>query len=201
MNKRAGKRGGCVRYAAVASGLAWLAALSGCAPLGSSVRLLSYKDPHFPEPYHVNFRQCVYRLGPDGDCTFVARADDLSRRAAGGTIHQYLSVNLYWKPLPGKTFADKSSVDATLRYVLVCDSGVATYTGTGFVFPRNQPLGKGLIANIESGWLKLDSQIGAPPELLGEARVTGTLVAGRNASATIDMQREMEQYSSGAQRP
>lgn len=167
---------------------------AGCARSTSALSLTSYKDPYFPETYQVKLADCVYYVDPGGDYHIVGRASHTTTDGTDATITQLLHVHLFWKPWPGKTFDDPSTVDATVRYALVTEHGTAVYRGTGFVYPKQQRLSNRLIARIEGAQLRLESQTGAPPELLGDARVVGTLVAEDNASLAVDLRRQLDLY-------
>jgi hypothetical protein len=191
---------GIARSAATLTGLLLLLA-GGCArtPLGSDLRLVSYKDPLFPETYRVSFTDCTYRQCPRGDYQIVARSTH-GLKGAAGPVTQYVCLDVYWKPHPGKTFSNRTGTDATLRYVIVSDTGVSAYTGSGFVFPSQRKFPAALIAQLETGRLRPGAQTGHPPEILGEARITGDLVAKNDPHRAVDLLREMELLAAGAVR-
>lgn len=173
------------------------AALLGCHRPTSTVELVSYKDPYFPEPYQVDFDHCVYRVDRGGDHHLVGRADFQPSADGQGRVTQFLHVHMFWKPWPGKTYADSTGMDATLRYVIVTQSGVASYVGTGFVYPKRQRRNGTIVAKIEHARLRLETLVGAPPELLGDARLNGTLVATHQPNQALDTLREMELHAAG----
>jgi hypothetical protein len=98
---------------------------------------------------------------------------------------------MYWKPKPGKTYAESSTTNAVLRYVVASHDGVVTYGGTGFVYPKRGHDGR-LRVSIESARLQLDSLDGEVPDFLGQASLTGKLVAADDAGSAARMVREME---------
>jgi hypothetical protein len=174
--------------------------LLGCNRPTASLEITSYKDPYFPETYVVKLADCAYYVGPSGDYHLVGRAVHTPEDGGGGTIEQLLHVHLFWKPWPGKTFDNPTSVDATIRYAIVTESGRAIYSGTGFVYPKRRRLSDDVVARIEAGRLRLESQTGEPPELLGAARLTGVLVAKDNASLAVDLRRRLDLYG-GPRKP
>jgi len=166
--------------------------LAGCTT--SSIELLSYKDPYFPQRFRATFAQSTYRIAPDGDIhiTTCTRPDIANPDDDG--IVQYLHVQVYWKPAPGKTPAESTMSDALVRYVVATRTGVAVYTGTGFVFPKRKR-GHRLHAEIELVRLHLDSQSGDLPDMLGDARLTGELGAREDPVSTTQIIRTMEQLA------
>jgi hypothetical protein len=169
--------------------------LLGCTRPSAFLEITSYKDAYFPETYVVTLADCAYYVDSGGDYHVVGRAVRTPEEPGGGTIEQLLHVHLFWKPWPGKTFDDPSSVDAILRYAIVTDAGVALYSGTGFVYPRKRWMSEDVIARIEEARLRLDSQTGDSPELLGDARLAGTLVAKRNRSLAVDLRRRLDLHA------
>jgi len=169
--------------------------MSGCTRASASLEITSYKDPYFPETYQVELADCAYYVDPGGDYHIAGYASHTPADGGGGTIEQLMHLHLFWKPWPGKTFDNPTTVDATLRYAIVTGQGAAVYCGTGFVYPRKRRMSDDLIVQIEAARLRLEAQLGDPPELLGDARVVGELVAEHNASRTVDLRRRLDLYA------
>ena len=168
-----------------------LSLLLGCARPAASLQLTSYKDPYFPEIYDVQLADCAYYVGPGGDYHIAGRA--LHEPEDGGSsIAQLVHVHMFWKPWPGKTFDNPSTVDAIIRYAIVTDRGAAIYAGTGFVFSRKRRMSDDVVVEIEAARLQLESETGDPPELLGSARLAGKLVAKDNPSLAVDLRRQLD---------
>jgi hypothetical protein len=167
--------------------LGLLAMLAGGCGGGSMLRLVSYRDPYFPEHYHLNLANCAYRAEPGGDIEAVGRA---IQQTDQGTTTQYICIHIFWKPIPGKTFADSTMNDAVLRYVVSSGTGVAVYTGTGFAYPQ-PALGGGLDIALESGRLRLQSRSGME-DLFGDTEITGRLKARDDPAAAVTLIREAE---------
>lgn len=177
-----------------------LAGPLGCARPTSEIEFVSYKDPYFPEPYRVVFVECTYRVDADGDLHIAGRADFDSDQRDAGAITQYFHAHVFWQPRPGRTFANSTTTDATIRHVIVTADGMAAYAGTGFIYPRRRRGGL-LTAKIETANLRLEAQTGDAPELLGDARLRGTLRARRDDHATLDLVRRLEFHAAGGHQP
>jgi hypothetical protein len=165
--------------------------LSACARPTASLQLTSYKDPYFPETYDVKLADCAYYVGPGGDYHIAGRASH-TPDDGGGAITQLLHVHMFWKPWPGKTFDNPTTVDATIRYAIVTERGAAVYSGTGFVYPKKRRFSDDVIAKVEVARLSLESESGDPPELLGSARLAGKLMAKDDASLALDIRRQLD---------
>lgn len=163
--------------------------LVGCGARHSSAKIKSFKDPYFPEIYSVNFDECVFRIDAGGDYRLVALA---IHESDAGEIRQYLDIHVYWKPVPGKTPSNPSTLDATLCYAIQSASGVAIYKGSGFVYLKQRRWSDKLIGKLESGSLRLDTQIGSGAEFIGDATITGTLIARPDSNRAVDLMREIE---------
>ena len=166
---------------ALAAGLS-----AGCAT--STVLLVSYKDPYFPERIHIALSDGACWTDASGDIHAAARG---TTQTAQGTATHYLCIHRFWSPKPGKTHAEESMTDATLRYCVSTENGVLVYTGTGFVFPKKRLTG-GLEINIESARLRLESRSGDLPDIFGNSRLTGTLLARDDPDAAADLIRQAE---------
>lgn len=164
---------------------------AGCGLSTSTLELKSYRDPYFPEHYQVEFADCVYRVAPGGDIHVVGHTERSEADAPADPLTQSLHVHIYWQPHPGKTHAESSTSDAVLRYVVATDSGVAVYSGTGFAYPKSRRDGR-IEVRIESARLRLESQSGDVPDVLGDTRVTGRLIATNDPAQAAALVRESE---------
>ena len=166
--------------------------LLGCAGSTGTLELTSFKDPYLPETYQVEFTDCAYYTGPSGDYHIVGRATHSPEDNAGGEITQLMHVHLFWRPRPGKTFDNPSTVDATIRYAILTEQGAAIYCGTGFVYPKKRRMSDKLLVKIENARLRLEFQDGDTPDLLGNSRAAGELIAENNAALAVDLRRELD---------
>ncbi|TWT45477.1 hypothetical protein RAS1_19020 [Phycisphaerae bacterium RAS1] len=164
--------------------------LAACTP-ASRVQFTSYKDPYFPETFDVDFENCAYHYSPAGDLHIAAQRSWAPGERRADTVRQYIHVHVFWKPHPGRTFANASSDDALIEYAVVSRQGAAFYSGTGFLYPAKIKDGR-LTCRLEQARIRLDSQIGAPPEDLGDARVKATFNARDDGNAAVDMFHDLE---------
>jgi hypothetical protein len=173
-------------------GLFVLLSLGGCKrPIGE-LELTAYKDPVSPQTFDVKLWEGAYYVEPGGDYHIVGRSVHQPAGGAGtGEITQLVHIHMFWRPRPGKTFANSSMIDAVLRYAIVTDQGAALYDGTACVFVKKTYGGK-LKITLEGGRLQLSAQDGTAPEILGAARVEGELTAGPDSSLALQLRREID---------
>ena len=168
--------------------------LSGCAHATGNLELTSYKDPYSPATYDVQWDDCAYYTDPGGDYHIVARTTHIPEDG-GGEITQVMHVHLFWRPKPGKTFDNPSTVDATIRYAILTEQGATVYCGTGFAYPKQRRTSDKLLVKIENARLRLESQNGDAPDLLGNARAAGELLAENNAALAVDLRRQLDLHA------
>lgn len=162
-----------------------LVAWTGCAARSSTLRLESFKDPYFPEDVRVELSDCAYRVDSGGDI-------HVTGRAGRGAVQEFLHVQIYWRPHPGKTPAESTMLDALLQYVVASDQGAAVYSGTGFAYPRRPGSDGELQVDIEAARLELATRGGDLPDVLGPTRVTGTLHARHAPGQAVALVREAQ---------
>ncbi|MGD8450992.1 MAG: hypothetical protein PVJ57_04170 [Phycisphaerae bacterium] len=177
--------------AAIALLAAGLLLSVGCHRPACVLELRSYQDPYFPETYRLPLDRCVCRDDVSGNRDIIGTATHPTADPKQPPITQYLHVHLFWQPKPGVTFSNETSVNATIRYLVVTPTGSALYVGTGFVYPKRRRWGR-LIAEVETARLHLEEQVGMPPEVLGDTRLSGTLVAREDSAATVDLMHELD---------
>ena len=177
------------KYAPVI-GLFVFLSVGGCQRPAGELELTSYKDPIAPQVFEVKLWEGAYYPGPGGDYHIVGRAVHESSEETG-EISQLLDIHMFWRPRPGKTFDNASSIDATLRYAILTDQGAAIYAGTGYVYVK-KIRGEKLKIELEGGRLQLTAHDGTAPEILGAARIIGELTALPDSGLAMELRREID---------
>lgn len=181
------------RHALGLCGALALSLLAGCAGPASTVHLVSYMDPYFPEHVRAELLQCTYWIDAGRDIHVAGRAKHRSSDTQSFPM-QYFHVEIYWHPHPGRTYADPTASDALIRYVVGTDTGTAVYSGTGYAYPKRTWFG-GLDVSLETGRLELVSKSGDVPDVFGETRLTGMLHARHDPGATTKYIRAAERLA------
>ncbi len=166
------------------------ASCCGCIQKPIAVRLISYKDSAAPREFQFTPDECVFRVESSGDQHVLARA--VRSSVDSEWVEQLLYVHIFWRPNPGKTFDNSSSVNATLLYVIRTDRGEVVYSGTGYVYAFSPRGTSDLMVSIEDARWRLSHSRGDVPELLGETRVAGRLVARQDTSRAVELLRRIE---------
>lgn len=192
---------------------ATLAVLAGCQRAQSELALTSYRDAAHPEPLTLTFEQVAFWVDATGDYHVSAKhvspalanddidlADDDALSAdpddeLTGEITQWLHVHMFWRPRPGRTHVDKSGTDAVIDFAVRTPRGVAVYQGTGFVYPRARRQGGKTVFQLEDGRLQFEKAVGNPLDVIGQARISGTLVASPEEHVALELLKELERAS------
>lgn len=173
------------RWLRVGVGVLLLASIAGCQSGRPRVELVSYDDPYFPETFTVDLGTCVYRRDAAGDY-HVAGIQTRAGEDGASEVRQYLCIRMFWHPRPGKTGDDPTTANATVRYAIVTQAGVAVYEGTAYAYPHRRRWDDRVRIDIEGGHLRLVSAVGDAPDLLGQARIRGRLFARANSGRTVE---------------
>lgn len=111
-----------------------------------------------------------------------------------GEVAHYLSLRMFWRPQPGKTPANSTTMNVILQYVVAGPTGALAYTGTGFAYPEGDA-GRTLRIALESGRLQLEARSGDLRDGLGNVRITGQLLARHDRAQAASWLREAELHA------
>jgi len=90
---------------------------------------------------------------------------------------QIIKIDVFWRPLPGTTYAESTQTNAAIRYVLRTGKEAISYEGAGFVYFELSRDGKSLEGKIESSTLRPMRQSAEDLDIFGPCRLTGTFTA------------------------
>lgn len=167
---------------------------TGCQSSVSSLEYATYRNSPAPLVFGLEVQRCFYRLDAGGDRHITAELRVPDSDEAG--VQRLLHVHMFWRPHPGRTFANETTNNAVLRLVTLAPEGTAVLSGSGFVYP-DEEAGGWLIAEIESAGMRLDSTTGDVPVLLGDGRLTGRLIAWRDDNAAMSLIRTVDRLAEG----
>ncbi len=169
-----------------------LACATGCHRPGPAVHIVAHRGTEGPQRYTVRFAEACYDRDAAGDLRFAARTTSQDPQDGRGRVEQYLWLRLTWVPIPGKTPDNPTAINCLIEYLIRTPAGQARYVGTGYAYPYRQRFGKAIRLSIERAELRLDQRRGEIPDLLGHARLTGTLIARPDPATCTDLRRQMQ---------
>lgn len=182
------------RFASLASlTLLALVCATGCHRPGPALHFIARTGTDARQRYTVRVPQACYDRDAAGNLRFAARTSStLPDNPDAGRVDQYLWLRLTWVPIPGKTYDNPTAINCLIEYLIRTPTGQARYSGTGFAYPYHQRFSDAIRLAIERADLHLESRTGDIPDLLGNARLTGTLIARPDPATCTDIRRQMQ---------
>ena len=92
-------------------------------------------------------------------------------------MSQFICINVFWRPIPGRSFVESTQTNATIVYCLVTDRDVIAYQGAGFVSFTPSRDGQTIQGEIESSDLAPGHYVNRPVDVFGPCRIQGTFTA------------------------
>ena len=129
-----------------------------------------------------NFDRAIYAHHGNDRLTFVL---------LDGPAHdpeQAAIVRMFWMPRGGVTPVDPAATNATVSYLVFAGQNnqprqLGVYSGAGFLYPRANPGGASLTAELWQANLQLIDRTDAFDDLLGQAILRGRFTAARDQAA------------------
>lgn len=106
-------------------------------------------------------------------------------------LAQLIHINVFWLPHPGKTHADSTQTNATIKYCLLVGGQVISYQGAGFVYFKQSRDGQTITGRIESATLTPNSSLDQGLDLFGPSRIQGTFTARRDRRQVVALLRRL----------
>jgi hypothetical protein len=143
-----------------------LVLVMGCQTGSNIMVLVNYARPEKPERLGQNFNRGYFTCNAFGEYEILLESTEPIARGSDQILHQSLYVMTIWKPLPGRTYADSSQINARMVYLVkigdnpdapvVSQTGEATlrYQGTGFISFETDRSGNVLTGTIEQSLLQ-----------------------------------------------
>ncbi len=132
------------------------------------------------------FGDAYYRYDEDGTMYVVARSTTVDK-VTGQSVDQIFTARIFWRPVGGKTSMNKTSLNATYRYVLMSPNAVGVYEGAGFVRLWGKKGSKTIEARVMDGDLRLTEASVTFNDTIGRARMRGRILAKNDEAKALDM--------------
>ncbi len=146
-----------------------------------------------PEVHHFeDFDESYYRVRDGGLVDIVLRRQTTSETDRTKKIVQIIVLRSFWKPHPGRTYAEASMLSANLCYLIMKGNAAVSYEGGGF-FQYSEKRRKGLIRGRLEG-ADLQQLRGTPGlSIFGKASISGRFRAQRNDRRATRIINEVDQ--------
>ncbi|NLE28055.1 MAG: hypothetical protein GX629_00115 [Phycisphaerae bacterium] len=138
----------------------------GCRTGSNSMVLVNYARPETPEKLGQTFNRGYFTCNAFGEYEILLESTEPISTENNQVLHQSLYLTTIWKPMPGRTYADSSQINAKMVYLVkiadhpdaavVSQTGQATirYQGTGFVVFDVDRSGNVLTGTIEQALMQ-----------------------------------------------
>lgn len=167
--------------------------LVGCQRPVPSLRIDSHRTDGTTERFATTFDPGAYHTDGRGNLDVVMQATAPSSREQGAMLRQVFWLHVFWKPVPGTTFVERTQTNTRMTYALIDVDQAICYEGAGFATLQFDGAGGTLRGTIESGTLVPTRVVGDAPDLLGACLVSGSFVAERGDSRVVATLTEIRQ--------
>lgn len=121
--------------------------IGGCSKRTNKLILISYKDIDNPKKVVESFEKAFWEKSKDNLYTILLSSKN-NVPTKDKEITQIAIIKLFWQPIPGKTFANSSQINAQIEYIVVLKPldkknieyktrRIFKYRGSGFVFIKS----------------------------------------------------------------
>ena len=184
------------KYLNLAASFLALAIIAGCQQNYNRMTLVNYADPEKPETLTQNFTQGDFADATGGGYEILLASREPIGLSGGKVLRQAVYVTTLWTPIPGKTYAELSQINATIIYlvefedqpggVVISRAGPRTlcWKGSGFVSFYPDRTGEGLTGAIEEALLEPTHKKAG--YRLGAFQLSGNFKATRNRAAVAE---------------
>lgn len=166
--------------------------MCGCAPRStvSVVRLVDHREAGKTERFRESFHEAWYRLDDHGNIDLVLRRPGRPRDGMDGSLTQLIHIRSIWRPIPGRTVADRTQINGTITYYIVSGRSGTAYDGAGSVFFKRMRGGR-LIGAIEHAKLRPTRHLVSSSPLFARAEISGEFTAVHDPRRVIQLVNEM----------
>lgn len=198
---------------------------AACRPVETRFEVVSFRDRIHPETLTQRFEPgsfCrnmgqVYEIAielPEAAHPPETRDDDDSPRveaqadppptsstARPALTAQIIKIDVFWRPMPGTTYAERTQTNAAIRYVLRTGEEAISYEGAGFVYFDLSSDGTSLEGEIESSTLRPTRHTAGGLDIFGPCRLTGAFTAVQDRRGVAGATQKINRWLNPADRP
>ncbi len=179
--------------------------MSGCQSKYNRMRIVNYKIPDNPETIIQDFKEAYFYQGLRDNYYIVLKNTEPMTRENKRILKQILYARILWKPIPGRTYAESSQINARVEYLItVVDSTdkpvvkqgsylTLRYVGTGFICFSLNRKGDVMTGTMEQVLLQPTEQSDKYP--LGRFILSGKFRAIKNPCAIAECKMILRAYN------
>lgn len=122
--------------------------VAGCVQPGATLNIVDDGSSGSPARYRQVFEEAYFDFDANRTANIVLLSRNADMRDPESTVRQTVHIRSVWESVPGDTIAEKTQINATIRYVLQSGGLVGFYEGGG-----------SLIFDVSDGGDELDGTI------------------------------------------
>ncbi len=178
----------------IAAVVAAFGGLCGChsAPF-NRVEVTDIRSDATPQLHYEDFDESYFRLRDGGLVDLVLRKQTRATEDQTRKIVQIIVLRSYWKPFPGRTYANDSMLNANLCYVLIKGDSAISYEGGGFFQYAEKKGGEVITGKLAGGDLQPLRGVGGDLGIFERARISGKFKARRDDRRTTQIMNRIDQ--------
>jgi len=161
--------------------------LLGCVTPSNSFDITDHRDPFQDRQYHENFDEAYYDLDSEGNVQIVLRRTRPMGNDPKEPLTQVIHLKTFWRPIPGRTVAERTQINGFVSYLIVGGGVGATFEGAGSVFMHQNKKGSVLTGTMEYAVLKPKRRLAADNDIFAQAELKGHFRARRDARRVVSI--------------
>lgn len=170
-----------------------ISTLGGCSDSVTQLRIESHKPPDAPSFLSQKFPQAWFSWDARGNIDLVFESAQPSEVDSEGQLLQVFWARMFWKPVPGTTYVERTQTNANFGYAILDMDRAVSYEGAGFVYMSLNMDRNRMTGSIESGTLARMRSGDATSDLLGQCLVSGEFTARRNDAKVVELLTQLRQ--------
>jgi hypothetical protein len=175
-----------------------VATVGGCQAPANTFQIVDHRDPRQVRRYQETFDDAFFDTDADGNVHVVLRRGpvaDSGRPISDDRVRpltQVIHLRTFWRPIPGRTVAERTQINGVVRYMLVGGGVGATFEGSGSLFVQTSDDGLTLKGSLEDSLLRPKRRIAEGSDLFVQADLKGTFVARRDPRRVVSIVNELD---------
>jgi len=153
---------------------------TGCTVRTTQFRIIDYRDLGRAEVYTESFDEAYYRIDEMGNVDVVLRRRQPGIEDPRQTVTQVVHLSSMWRPIPGRTVADRTQINGTVSYLITSGQVGAAFEGAGSMFYNENRKGTVLTGTLERAYLTPQRCLNGGRALFTRAELSGQFRAARD---------------------
>ena len=127
--------------------------LVGCNKSVTQLRIESHRPPNPPAILSERFPEAWFAWDAHGNVDLILKSVEPSALDGDGQLLQVFWARMFWKPVPGTTYAERTQTNANFGYAILDLDRTVSYEGAGFIYMSLNQAQTTMSGSIESGTL------------------------------------------------